>query len=186
MRRQYSFLDSRCATPAQRAGVACMFFGLALSMGVGFELHPITAVSAARTSAFASAGIEIRTEDEVIPVTVEIAATADQRMTGLMGRAHLARDAGMLFLYPATQPPQSGFWMYHTRIPLDIAFIQPGGRIASIQTMSPCFSELPSACRPYLAGVNYSSALEVNKGFFARHDIEVGDQVIGIGASGMR
>ena len=185
MHRQQSFLDLWRATRYHRPRVACMFLALALSIGVGFVRNPIAAVSAADTPAFESAGIEIRTENEVIPVTVEIAATADQRMTGLMGRTHLARDAGILFLYPMTQPPQSGFWMYHTRIPLDIAFIQSGGRIASIQTMAPCFSELPSACRPYLAGVDYSSALEVNKGYFARHDIDLGDQIIRVSTSGM-
>jgi len=28
----------------------------------------------------------------------------------------------MLFVYDSTQPPDAGFWMYRTRIPLDIAF----------------------------------------------------------------
>ncbi|MBA2409106.1 MAG: DUF192 domain-containing protein [Gammaproteobacteria bacterium] len=185
MRRQHSFLDARRATRSHRLRVACTFLALTLSTGAGFAVNFIAPTSAADTPAFESADIEIRTGDGVISVTVEIAATADQRMKGLMGRTGLARNAGMLFMYPATQPPQSGFWMYHTRIPLDIAFIQPGGRIASIQTMAPCFSILPSACRPYLAGVNYSSALEVNRGFFARHDIKVGDRVIRVGKSGM-
>jgi hypothetical protein len=45
--------------------------------------------------------------------------------------------AGMLFVYDSTQPGNAGFWMYRTRIPLDIAFVcrtlhQPTGQLGII------------------------------------------------------
>ncbi|MGH8504161.1 MAG: DUF192 domain-containing protein [Gammaproteobacteria bacterium] len=165
------------ATGFLRARVA-WFLAAALCLGAGgFAPYVIALAGAAGTPAFNVADIEIRTRDKTIPLAVEIAATADQRATGLMGRARLAPNAGMLFLYPGSQPPESGFWMYRTRIPLDIAFLETNGRIVAIDTMAPCASANPSRCPPYLAGVEYSGALEVNKGFYARHDVEVGDRV---------
>ncbi|WP_458526075.1 DUF192 domain-containing protein [Onishia taeanensis] len=108
---------------------------------------------------------------------VELAETPEQRANGLMGREHLETDAGMLFLYARPQPPDSGFWMYRTLIPLDIAFIDGNGRIAAIRQMTPCGSEVARECRAYRAGVVYRAALEVNAGYFAARGIGVGDCV---------
>ncbi|WP_245184381.1 DUF192 domain-containing protein [Halomonas salinarum] len=108
---------------------------------------------------------------------VELAESPQQRANGLMGREHLAPGAGMLFLYSRPQSPDSGFWMYRTLIPLDIAFIDSQGRIAAIRQMPPCNSEAPGECRAYRAGVTYLAALEVNAGYFAERGIKVGDCV---------
>lgn len=108
---------------------------------------------------------------------VELAETFVQRARGLMDRDTLAADAGMLFLYDESQPAASGFWMYRTRIPLDIAFIDTDSRIAAIHTMQPCTSPSPAGCPAYVAGVVYHAALEVNAGYFAEHGIAVGDRV---------
>lgn len=180
MRRQPSFDESGRAASFQRSRIVCLFLALALCLGASRLYTPTRAAQAdaADAPAFDIEEIEIRTHNEVIPLTVEIAATADQRMTGLIERTQLAADAGMLFLYPVPQPPEGGFWMYRTRIPLDIAFLNADGRIVVIDTMTPCASTTPSDCRPYLAGVEFSGALEVNQGFFVQHNIEVGDLVI--------
>lgn len=110
-------------------------------------------------------------------LSVELAEQPAQRAHGLMGRERLAPDAGMLFLYERPQSPDSGFWMYRTLIPLDIAFIDGDGRIAAIRHMSPCGSDTSGDCRAYRAGVVYRAALEVNAGYFAERDIRVGDCV---------
>ncbi|MBZ0329512.1 DUF192 domain-containing protein [Halomonas sp. ANAO-440] len=122
--------------------------------------------------------VRIVADGEVFRLEVEMARTADERRTGLMDRDSLAPEAGMLFLYERIQPPQSGFWMYRTRIPLDIAFIDARGRIATIHTMEPCLSDNPRECPATLAGAPYQAALEVNAGYFAEHGIEAGACVV--------
>src|SRR5688500_13160598 len=64
-----------------------------------------------------------------IPLRVELATTVDQQSFGLMDRDSLPQDAGMVFLYEVPQPTDGSFYMYRTRIPLDIAFFDGTGRI---------------------------------------------------------
>nr|WP_299242311.1 DUF192 domain-containing protein [uncultured Halomonas sp.] len=109
---------------------------------------------------------------------VEIARTPQQRSFGLMERDHLPDDAGMLFVYEQEQPSASGFWMYRTRIPLDIAFLEDDGEIRAIHTMPPCESEQAARCPSYPAGVPFHAALEVNAGYFDARGIEVGDRLM--------
>lgn len=124
-----------------------------------------------------------RTEVTVIgaertyPLQVEIADDPSERARGLMERDSLPADAGMLFVYPREQSPAASFWMYRTRIPLDIAFLGDDGEIRAILTMPPCASEDATECPSYPAGVPYRVALEVNAGYFAEHDVEVGDRI---------
>ncbi|WP_353979951.1 DUF192 domain-containing protein [Salinicola endophyticus] len=108
---------------------------------------------------------------------IEVAATAEQRARGLMARDALPEDAGMLFLYRAEQPGSSAYWMYRTRIPLDIAFLGADGTIRALRTMPPCRAEMPSRCPAYAAGVEFRAALETNAGYFAQRGLGVGDRV---------
>lgn len=113
-----------------------------------------------------------------IPVLLEIARTPAQRRHGLMERESLDSHAGMLFVYPEFRPPEHGFWMYNTRIPLDIAYLDDKGRIVSIRTMEPCPSEQGSQCPSYPAGTRFIQAVEMNAGFFSGNGIGVGDQLV--------
>lgn len=108
-------------------------------------------------------------------LSAELAVTNEQRRQGLMDRESLAADAGMLFVY--RRPTSGGFWMYRTRIPLDIAFIDADGRIGEIHTMQPCASDSPRACPQTRPDASYRAALEVNAGYFAEHGVGVGDCV---------
>lgn len=128
--------------------------------------------------AFDTSSVRIETAADTFQLHVEIAESAQQRAHGMMERDRLAPDAGMLFLFTSPQEASSGFYMFRVRIPLDIAFIDENGRIVSIRTMQPCQSPNPKLCRSYTAGASFSSALEVNAGYFAEHGIEVGDRVI--------
>jgi hypothetical protein len=109
---------------------------------------------------------------------VELANSSEQHSLGLMERRHLADTAGMLFLYPTQQPVSAGFWMFRTRIPLDIAFMDSLGTITSIQHMVPCTTILAEGCPSYPPALPYRAALEVNAGYFALHELALGSRLI--------
>jgi uncharacterized membrane protein (UPF0127 family) len=115
---------------------------------------------------------------------VEVARTPSQRSRGLMERDHLDPGTGMLFLYRDRQPSSNGFWMYRTRLPLDIAFIDESGRIVSLHRMQPCESASPGDCPVTRPDAAYHAALEVNAGYFEEQGIEVGDCVSWPGSGG--
>jgi uncharacterized membrane protein (UPF0127 family) len=126
---------------------------------------------------FDTAAVRLITQTDTIRLAVELAVSSEQKSTGLMERRQLADSEGMLFVYDSVQPPDAGFWMYRTRIPLDIAYIDPAGRIRAIELMVPCESAIPQSCPTYPPGVPYQYALEVNGGFFARRRVTVGDAI---------
>jgi uncharacterized membrane protein (UPF0127 family) len=134
--------------------------------------------SYAHLIAFDTAHIRVLSRTDTTSLTVELARSTDQQTMGLMERQELAPDAGMLFLYASMQPESSAFWMFRTRIPLDIAFIDSVGVIRSLHTMAPCTSVLAAGCPSYAAGARYVAALEVNAGWFAHKQIQVGDRVL--------
>jgi uncharacterized membrane protein (UPF0127 family) len=140
--------------------------------------EPDAAGEEAPLLAFDTVALRIATEADTLPLRAELAATDEQRALGLMERSSLPADAGMLFWYPELQPGSAGFWMFRTRIPLDIAFLGAGGEILAIQAMEPCPSQDPRFCPSYPAGVDFHGALEVNRGFFQRHGIGTGDRVL--------
>lgn len=126
------------------------------------------------SSTLPRAPLEIHVGDERHRLEVELARTAAERRRGLMDRDHLAEDGGMLFLYDGPQSAQAGFWMYRTRIPLDIAFLDAEGIVVALHTMQPCASSNPYDCPVTVAGADYHAALEVNAGYFKAHGIEEG------------
>ena len=79
--------------------------------------------------AFDSARVRLVASHDTLTLTVQLAVSPQQRTMGLMERRHLADDHGMLFVYDSTQPRTAGFWMYRTRIPLDIAFLDGAGTV---------------------------------------------------------
>ncbi len=108
--------------------------------------------------------------------TAELADSPRLREVGLMHRTCLPVDHGMLFVYSDEGIRQ--FWMRNTNIALDIAFMDSAGEIGKVLSMEPCESELyAAACPTYAPGVDYWSALEVNRGWFAEHNVGEGDTV---------
>lgn len=133
-----------------------------------------------------SSVVHLVTPRDTLRLRVELAKTRDQRTMGLMERHHLAEDAGMLFVFDSTQAPDAGFWMFRTRIPLDIAYLDSSGTIAAIKAMVPCTTTLAAGCRTYDPGVPYRYALEVNSGYFARHGVALGSSIIPIDLAAAR
>jgi uncharacterized protein len=127
---------------------------------------------------FDTANVRLVSSTDTAMLTLELAESTEQHTLGLMERRSLAANAGMLFVYPNTQPESSAFWMFRTRIPLDIAFIDSAGVIRTIQTMKPCESRMIEGCPSYPAGAPYRVALEMNAGYFAQNRVNVGDRVL--------
>lgn len=127
---------------------------------------------------FDSADVRIASDADTVVVRAELALSSEQKTLGLMERRHLSENAGMLFVYDSTQPSDAGFWMYRTRIPLDIAFMDSAGVIRAILTMLPCETTIQQGCATYPPNVPYRYALEVNSGFFQTRGVAVGDTLL--------
>jgi uncharacterized protein len=93
---------------------------------------------------FGAGTVRIETGSDTFDLRVDIAENDEQRRYGLMERAHLPEEAGMVFLYPEAQGPDGTFWMWRVLIPLDIAFLDEDGRIVAIREMEPCEAARPS------------------------------------------
>ncbi len=119
------------------------------------------------------------TEFTVIPLSAgihviraEVAATPDERAVGLMRRPQMGANQGMVFLFD--QPAVQCMWMKNTLIPLSVAFIADDGRILNIEDMAPQTEDNHCAAKP----ARY--ALEMNRGWFAKHGISAGVKISGL------
>jgi len=110
------------------------------------------------------------TEFVTLPLQVEIPSNIRDFNLGLMFRESLEENSGMLFIFDEAE--KQSFHMTETRIPLDIAFITHDGIIESIKQLEP-LDETPVSSD----GDDVICALEVNRGWFEQHDIEVGDEI---------
>jgi uncharacterized membrane protein (UPF0127 family) len=115
--------------------------------------------------------VRIRTTGGTIELeNLEVARTPEAWARGLMGRASLPEDGGMVFLFNAQT--RAAFWMKDTLIPLSILFWQGDGRIIDILDMQPCRAD---PCPVYRASAPYVGAIEMIRGAFERLGVEVGD-----------
>jgi uncharacterized membrane protein (UPF0127 family) len=103
-------------------------------------------------------------------LVTELALTPQEVETGMMFRTQMAENEGMIFVFAG--PRQVAFWMRNTLVPLSCAYIDPEGTILELHDMKPKDeTPIPSAS----ARVQY--VLEVNQGWFQRHNIAVGTQI---------
>lgn len=105
--------------------------------------------------------------------SVELATDAPSREHGLMMRTSLARDHGMLFVFPHTGP--QGFWMKNTLVPLDILYFDADRRLVSMQQHVPPCKADPCPTYPSAAPARY--VLELSAGTAARIGLQVGDEL---------
>ena len=105
-------------------------------------------------------------------IRAELAADYASRMRGLMFRASMPVNAGMLFIFEEAGP--QCMWMKNTLIPLSVAFMDDGGAIINVEDMQPQTEDSHCARKP----ARY--ALEMNKGWFAARGIKPGSRIGGI------
>jgi uncharacterized membrane protein (UPF0127 family) len=105
-------------------------------------------------------------------IRAEVADTDATRTLGLMHRASLAPNGGMLFVFDA--PGAYCMWMKNTLIPLSVAFLDKSGTIINIADMQPHSEQTHCAARPAIY------ALEMNRGWFAQRGIRAGAALRGL------
>ncbi len=64
---------------------------------------------------------------------LELAADSATRHRGLGGREQIARNGGMIFVFP--RAALRGFVMRDCLVPIDIAFLDEAGRVLSVESM---------------------------------------------------
>ena len=96
-------------------------------------------------------------------LNLEWASTPEQRQIGLMNRANLPENSGMMFVFE--QNDTYCFWMKSTLIPLSVGFIDSSGVLVQIEDMRPQTTQTHCAKQP----IKY--ALEVNQGWFDKNRI---------------
>jgi uncharacterized membrane protein (UPF0127 family) len=131
-----------------------------------------TALSAAQA---AKAGQKLTFIPSGVSVSAESARTPAERSKGLMYRTSMGELEAMLFSFE--ESTRLTFWMYHTRIPLTIIFLDEAFRIVDMQNMAPCLGEDSGACPIYTSRLNARHAIEVNQGFVEKYHIMLGDHV---------
>jgi uncharacterized membrane protein (UPF0127 family) len=125
---------------------------------------------------FAEAAFEVRTpEGRVLDWCALLAATEAAREQGLMEQEDLRGYDGMLFRFD--QPTDARFYMFHTLIPLSIAFFDESGAYVSQADMPVCTADDPGSCPTYPAAERYVHALEVPKGALGRLGIGPGTTI---------
>ncbi|OGG28028.1 hypothetical protein A3A59_06300 [Candidatus Gottesmanbacteria bacterium RIFCSPLOWO2_01_FULL_42_10] len=103
---------------------------------------------------------------------VDIADTEVEREQGLSGRPSLARDSGMLFVFPEKRP--YAFWMKDMQFPLDFIWIadnQIADMTASVPV--PSGNNLPT----YQPQVPVDLILEINAGEIKKQGFQIGQKV---------
>lgn len=105
--------------------------------------------------------------------TVEIADNMISQAQGLMNRASLDADKGMLFVFRTNGIHK--FWMKNTLIPLDIVWLDDSQQVVFIEhNAKPCGTSECSAISP---DKNSRYVLEINGGIAEKIGLHIGDAV---------
>ncbi|HKV44782.1 MAG TPA: DUF192 domain-containing protein [bacterium] len=146
---------------------------LLLAALVGTGSGPAWAACSVPLFAYRHGTVTFAEGGHVARIHVEIADKSAQIEVGLMCRPSLDADAGMLFDFPYTT--QSSFWMKNTLVPLAIAFIDSDWHIVRIMEMAVApdpTADDASKFPLYNPQKPYRYALEVNTGYFTKHNLD--------------
>ena len=103
-------------------------------------------------------------------IKAELAILPEERQKGLMFRKKMEPGTGMLFVFEYGTPQK--FWMKNTRIPLDIGYFSPKGKLMEIHAAKPFdLNGVPSHSK------NIQFVLELNLDDFRNQKIKIGDRL---------
>lgn len=108
-------------------------------------------------------------------LSIEIAETSEQHEYGLMNRPKLKPDEGMLFIFGDERV--LGFWMKNTFVDLSIGFFDANKILVDVQEMKAMSSVMETNIPTYKSAKPAQYALEMEKGWFAKNKIKVGDKL---------
>ncbi len=111
-------------------------------------------------------------------IHAQVASTPEQRATGLMLRAEMPANEGMLFVFE--EPAGQCFWMKNTLLPLTAAFVADDGTIVNLTDMKPRTLDSHCSAKP----VRY--VLEMHQGWFAKRGLQAGSRLGGPPFEGRR
>ena len=100
---------------------------------------------------------------------IEIAQTRQQLQIGLMGRTSIARNKGMLFVFP--QFRSHGIWMKNMLIPLKVAWLDKQLNVIAVKKLMPCQTKQCPVSKPSIAS---AYVVELN----VKDKIRIGDKLI--------
>jgi len=141
--------------------IKTLLVGMLLLVSMGTRAQEAPQVDLPRTTL--QAGMHL--------IQAQVASTPQQRAIGLMHRADMPANEGMLFVFE--QPAVQCFWMKNTLLPLTAAFVQDDGTVVNLADMQP--QSLDSHCSA--SPVRY--VLEMHQGWFAKRGIQSGFRLSG-------
>ena len=103
-------------------------------------------------------------------VKVEVARDLLRQSLGLMFRKSLAKNSGMLFVFPFKF--YYGIWMFGMRFPIDILWLDENMEVVDMKEGArPCW-----VCGTYYPARTARYVLEVETGFAKRNGIRIGSK----------
>lgn len=104
---------------------------------------------------------------------INYATTEKQISKGLSGKKEIAKNYGMLFVFPSDG--NYSFWMKDMLFPIDIIFLGSDYKIIDIRyDAKPCEG---SECPGISPQEKFRYALEVNSGWSKENELKIGDQL---------
>ncbi len=141
---------------------------LSIACGAAGKAAPSPTPSPGAASS-ASAGPRIVMPSGAI-YAVELAKTPEEQAQGLMFRESLRPNSGMLFQF--APPSVHKFWMKNTMIPLDMIWLDAGGKVLFVSANTPPCKADP--CADYGPDGPASDVLEIAGGLAAKEGIKPG------------
>lgn len=122
------------------------------------------------------AAADIHLSNVVLPngtkIVAETASSDFEMRRGLMFRASLPADHGMLFVHP--KEDKYTYWTYQIKIPLDLIWIDRERKIVEIlPNVQPCTTNA-AQCAHYGGHYPANFVLEVNAGVAAKNNLQEG------------
>ncbi len=114
--------------------------------------------------------VDMISSNGTVTINVDIADTPQEQQQGLMHRASMDEDHGMLFIFNGDTP--QSFWMKNTPLPLDMIFVDSGLAIVDIN-----HNAKPNSENVFTSRQPCKYVVEVNGGFCEAHGIAIGDRI---------
>ena len=126
-------MEKKTATRTTRTAVMIAAAMLLAILGVAWTMRTGDAGSVTANPLLPTATFTIGSPPMTTLLDLEVARTPEEQERGLMARDAVGSQ-GMAFPWTGRR---AGFWMHGTRIPLDIVYVGPDGRVESVHRGEP-------------------------------------------------